>query len=268
VQRFVEVRPCPPSGIHPTAVVGPDASLGKGVALGAHCYVGERARLGDRVTVYPGVFIGADCVVGDDTVIHANAVLREGTVLGARCLIHACAAIATDGFGFYAADGRQHKIPQMGTVELGDDVEVGSLTAIDRATFGKTRVGSGTKIDNLVQIGHNTQIGDHCVVCGASGISGSVSIGNHVTLAARASVAGHLEIGDHVTVAGMGGVTKSVQPGKVVSGFPAVDHTEEKRMKASLRRLPDALRAIRALEERVEQLETMLNAGKTENRSR
>jgi len=271
-QAFIVVvqqcHPCEthhPHGIAPSAVIGGNVRLGEGVALDAHTYVGDDSELGDGVVLYPGAYIGPGCRVGQGTVIYPNATIYERCTIGARCIIHGGVTVGGDGFGFEAVDGVHTKIPQVGTVEIGDDVEIGANSAIDRATFGSTVIGRGTKIDNLVQIGHNTEIGEHCIVCGNVGVSGSAVIGDHVTLAAGAGVAGHIEIGDHVIVAGLSGVTKSVPPGRVVSGFPAIDHDSEKRFKAGIRRLPQALRTIRNLERRIEELEGRLDARETKD---
>lgn len=267
LQQSMPVQSSHPHGIHSTAVIEEDAVLGKDAAVGANAYIGQGAQLGDGVVIYPNAYIGPNCTIGARTVLYSNASVREGCTVGADCIIHNGAVIGSDGFGFFRKEGRQHKIPQLGTVEIGDDVEVGANAAIDRAMVGKTHIGSGTKIDNLVQIGHNTVIGEQCILCGNVGISGSAILGNGVTLAAGAGVAGHLEIGDNVTVAALSGVTKSIPSGRVVSGFPAVDHDKEKRIKASLRRVPESLTKIRDLERRITELEKLSNARETEDDS-
>ena len=254
-----------PTGIHPSAIIGINVKLGDNVTVGAHAYIGDNSVIGHRTVIYPNVFIGANCNVGTDSVIYSNVSIREHVEIGARCIIHCGAVIGSDGFGFAFRNGKHEKIPQVGTVIIGDDVEIGANTTIDRATFGKTVIGTGTKIDNLVQIGHNTVIGKHCIVCGNVGISGSAILGDYVTVAAGAGIAGHLEVGAQSTIAALSGVTKSLPPKSIVSGFPAVDHEMEKRMKASLRRLPEALKTIRSLEKRIVELETLLHARETEN---
>ena len=186
-------------------------------------------------------------------------VLREETKVGARCIVHAGAVLGSDGFGFAPVGGQWAKVPQVGNVIIGDDVEIGTNSAVDRATFGSTVIGNGTKIDNLCQIGHNVQLGEHCVISGMTGVAGSTVIGNHVTIAAQVGIGDHLEIGDNATVGGRAGVATSVKPGAVVSGFPAMDHKAELRILASLRRLPDAVRRVKELERRIEQLEERLH---------
>ncbi|MDX9975944.1 MAG: UDP-3-O-(3-hydroxymyristoyl)glucosamine N-acyltransferase [FCB group bacterium] len=255
VEEFRPSYAHPVSGVHPTAVVEEGACLGRNVALGAHVFVASSASLGDHVVLYPGVHIGSNCAVGERTVMYPNVVLREGVRVGARCILHPGVVLGSDGFGFVAYQGRQHKVPQLGSVTIGDDVEIGANSCVDRATFGTTTIGSGSKLDNLVQIGHNAQIGEHCVFSGQSGIAGSAILGNHVTIAAKVGVAGHLTVGDGVTVAGFSGVTKSIPPGRVVSGFPAQDHDVEKRIRAGMRFLPAALKRIQDLEQRIARLE-------------
>lgn len=259
LDRFLPPRAAHPQGIHPSAVIGENVVLGRNVALDAHVTIASNAVLGDNVCLYAGVYIGHRARIGSDTVIFPNVSILEGVVVGARCTIHSGTVIGSDGFGYAPGPDGPRKIPQVGNVILGDDVEVGANTAIDRATFGSTIIGSGTKIDNLVQIGHNVEMGSACIICGNAGISGSAILGNGVTIAAAAGVAGHLEIGDGAVVAGLSGVTKSIEPGKVVSGFPAIDHDRDKRIVVSMRHLPDALHEIRALRRRVEELEKLSN---------
>jgi UDP-3-O-[3-hydroxymyristoyl] glucosamine N-acyltransferase len=244
-----------PRGIHPSAVIGEGVNLGEGVGIDAFVRIEEGCVIGAGTVLYSGVQVGQGATLGPDCLLYANATLYDRTVLGARCVIHSGAVIGADGFGFTFTDGRHAKIPQLGNVVLGDDVEVGALSAIDRATFGSTAVGGGTKIDNLVQIGHNVQIGKHCIICGNVGIAGSAILGDYVTVGAAAGINGHVEIGDRAIIAANSGVTKSVKPGTVVYGFPATGHEEGKRMHAALRSLPEALRRLRQLEQRIERVE-------------
>ena len=248
-----------PAGIHQTAVLGNNVRLGDGVALDAHVRIGDDVIIGDGAILYSGAYIGNGCQIGANTIIYPNATVRENCRIGDRCIIHSNAAIGSDGFGFVQFDGRHRKIPQVGCVVIGNDVEIGSHTAIDRATCGETIIGDGTKIDNLVQIGHNVRIGRHCTISGCSGIAGSAVVGDYVTIAAFAGVAGHIEIGDHVIVAGRGGVTKSVKPRTVVSGFPAQPHGVERRVVAAQRKLPETLKRLRELEKRLRRLEEKLD---------
>lgn len=249
-----------PSGIHPTAVVGQDVELGREVALDAHVVLSPGCRIGDGVVIYAGCYVGYGVSIGEGTVLYPNVTIRERVTIGARCVLHSGVVLGADGFGFMSdAEGVRRKIPQVGTVVIEDDVEIGANSAIDRATCGETHIGRGTKIDNLVQIGHNVRIGEHCVVSGKTGIAGSTTIGDNVTIAAQVGIAGHLEIGDNAIVAARSGVTKSILPGKIVSGFPATDHTAERRLQASVRHLPELTRRLRALEVRLQQLEEQSN---------
>lgn len=259
LQRFAMEQTRHPAGIHDAAVIDDAVQLGKDVGIDAHVRIAEGAVIGDRVVLYAGVYVGRNTVIGDDTVVFPNVTLREETQIGARCVLHAGATIGSDGFGFAPLDGKWMKIPQVGRVILEDDVEVGANTAIDRATFGVTRVRQGTKIDNLVQIGHNVQIGEHCAMAGMSGVAGSAVLGNHVRVGANSAIAGHIDVGDGVTIAARAGVTKSVPAGKTVSGFPAIAHEKERRVVVAHRRGPEMLKRLRQLEQHVEQLKELLH---------
>ena len=265
LQEYAASAPIPhPTGIHETAVVGRNVSLGQHVALDAHVRIADNCVIGDNVVLYAGVYVGDSSCIENDTVVYPNVSIRERTRIGARCIIHAGVVLGSDGFGFAPVNGTWFKVPQVGTVRIGDDVEIGANTAIDRATFGTTVIGCGTKIDNLVQIGHNVEIGEHCVISGMTGVAGSTRIGCHVTIAAQVGIADHMEIGDNVTIAGRSGVTHSVASGQVVSGFPAIDHETDKRVVAGLRRLPELPRRVRELERRIQKLEEELH-GKAAN---
>jgi UDP-3-O-[3-hydroxymyristoyl] glucosamine N-acyltransferase len=255
LQQFKTDQTRHPEGIHPTAVVAESARLGKGVALDAHVVVAEGAVLGDRVVIYAGAYIGRNVNIGPETIVYPRAVIREECTIGARCVLHAHCTIGTDGFGFAPLGGVWVKIPQVGRVVVGDDVEVGSHTAIDRATFGETRVGQGTKIDNLVQIGHNVRIGEHCVIAGMAGIAGSAVIGNNVRVGASAGINGHIDIGDGASIGARAGVTHSVPAGATVSGFPAIDHNLQRRVLVAQQQAPGLARRVRALERRLQALE-------------
>lgn len=262
LQHFMEAKQSLPTGIHPTAVIDDTAEVAPDANIDAHVRIAARAVIGAGAVLYAGVYIGAGSTVGAGSVIHPNVVICEDVHLGRRCLVHSGVVLGSDGFGFVPVDGVQHKIPQVGSVVIGDDVEIGSNSCIDRATFGETRIGNGTKIDNLVQIGHNVRIGEHCVISGMSGLAGSTILGDRVTVAANAGFAGHLTVGDGATIGGRAGVTKSVPAGKTVSGFPARDHDEAQRMRASVRRLPEALKRLRELERRLAAVE-----GKTDGKT-
>ncbi|HOV72630.1 MAG TPA: UDP-3-O-(3-hydroxymyristoyl)glucosamine N-acyltransferase [Candidatus Hydrogenedentes bacterium] len=258
------LKPCLPEGVHPTAIIGKGVTLGDHAAIGPYVVVGDDCVIGSGVMLYQGVSIGAGCTIGEGSVLYPNVVVRERVSIGARCIIHAGAVIGSDGFGFAPLGGTWFKIPQVGTVIIGDDVEIGSNTAIDRATFGRTVIGRGTKIDNLVQVGHNVQIGEHCVVSGMTGIAGSAIIGNHVTIAAQVGIADHVEVGEGATLGARAAVGQSVKPGAIMSGHPLMEHRDDLRVLTALRRLPDMPRRMRDLERRIQELEEKLH-GTAEN---
>ncbi|MCX5714701.1 MAG: UDP-3-O-(3-hydroxymyristoyl)glucosamine N-acyltransferase [Candidatus Omnitrophica bacterium] len=244
-----------PTGIHPSALLGKGVSLGKGVAIGPYVVVGEGVSIGDRSVVYSGCFIGAFTRVGSDTLIYPSVTIRERIIIGNRVIVHSGTVIGSDGFGFINIEGSHQKIPQVGTVEIGDDVEIGANVAIDRARFDKTVIGTGTKIDNLVHIAHNVVIGKNSIIVAQVGISGSTTIGNGVTLAGQAGLVGHISIGDGAIVAAQGGVTKSVAPHTMVSGYPARLHEVAKKINACVQNLPRLYESVKELKEKLEQLE-------------
>ncbi len=210
-----------PHGIHPTAVIAPGAKLAPGVAVGAHTVIEDGAVIAEGCVIYANCYVGHEAHLGKDCLIYPQVVLREKVSLGNRVIIHSGTVIGSDGFGYVTVDGKHMKIPQVGTVLIEDDVEIGANVTIDRARFDKTIIGEGTKIDNLVQIAHNVTIGKHCLVVAQSGIAGSTKIGNYVILAAQAGLVGHIEIGDGAVVAAQSGVSKSIKAGEQVFGSPA-----------------------------------------------
>jgi UDP-3-O-[3-hydroxymyristoyl] glucosamine N-acyltransferase len=245
----------PPAGVHPTAVVAPTARLGPGCAVGPHAVVGARAVLGARCALHPGVVIGDDVTIGDDCDLYPHVVLRERVSLGHRVAIHAGAVIGTDGFG-YRWDGSAHaKVPQIGTVIIEDDVEIGSCVCIDRAKFGATVIGRGTKIDNLVQVAHNVRIGPHCIIVGQTGIAGSVQLGTGVVLGGQTAVRDHVSLGDGAIAAARSAIAKDVPPGQTVSGMPALPHRQSLREQAALRHLPALRDEVRRLQEQLHELQ-------------
>ena len=249
---FVEKRPCMP-GVHPTAVIG-EGFQGDGAEIGPLVYIGKNVRIGKGTIVHAGAWIGDGVVIGEDGLIHGNVVIREGCQIGNRVEIHAGAVIGADGFGYVTVDGKHFKVPQVGIVVIEDDVEIGANTTIDRATTGVTRIKQGSKIDNLVQIGHNCEVGANNLVCGQAGLAGSSITGDRVTLAGKAGLAGHLTVGDDSVVAGCSKVTNSLPPKSFVSGDPARPHAKQLRVEAAAQKLPDLLREFRAMKHTIEQL--------------
>jgi UDP-3-O-[3-hydroxymyristoyl] glucosamine N-acyltransferase len=247
-----------PLGIHETAVVGEDVHCGKDVSIQAHVFVGARSRLGDNVILYPGVYIGEDVVIGEGTCVYPNAVILDRVHIGQNCIIHAGAALGTDGFGFVSTSSGHRKVQHIGTVVVEDDVEIGANSTIDRATTGQTIVKRGTKIDNLVQLGHNVHVGEECLIVALSGVAGSSTVGRRVTLAGQSGVAGHLSVAEGTTVASRGLVAKDTEPGSFVSGFPARPHREHMRMLASQQRLPGLLKDFDQLRQQVDRLERVV----------
>lgn len=244
-----------PTGIHETAVIGRNVSLGDNVALDAYVVVCDDCRIGANAVLYAGVYLGRGTSIGSGTVIHANCSIRAEATIGSNCLFHSNVSIGSDGFGLTRVGGEQVKIPHIGTVVIEDDVEIGANSAVDRATCGATFIGHGTKIDNLVQVGHNSRIGEHCALSSGTAIGGSAVVGNFVTMGGQSGAAGPIEIGNNVTIAARSGVIRSIKDGQVVSGFPARDHKGQMRIAASQTRLPEALKRLKALEERVKSLE-------------
>ncbi len=268
VIAFFCERPAPPLGVSSQAVIGEDVSLGKDLSIHPLAVVSDRCRIGDRVRIYPGVYIGGGCEIGEDTLIYPNVTIREGSVIGRRVILHSGCVIGADGYGFVTRQGRHHKIPQVGTVRIEDDVELGANVTVDRATLGQTVVGRGTKVDNLVQIGHNVTIGENCLLVAQVGIAGSARIGSGVTLAGQVGVAGHLEIGDRTTIAARGGVTKSLPGGGVYAGMPAIPHAEWARAQATFTQLPQIRRELRQALRRLEAQVTALTKKKLNQKGR
>jgi UDP-3-O-[3-hydroxymyristoyl] glucosamine N-acyltransferase len=255
----------PPVGVHPSAVLGEGVTLGEGVRIDAFVRIADGAQIAAGAILYAGVYIGRNAQIGADTILYPNAVVREECTIGAQCILHANSTIGTDGFGFAPLGGRWAKIPQVGRVVIEDDCEIGSNTTIDRATFGVTRVRRGTKIDNQVQIGHNADIGEDCAIAGMAGIAGSAVIKNSVRIGAQAGVNGHITIGEGATIAARGGATGSVDPGKIVSGFPALDHKEARRVQVAQVRVPELIRRVKQLERQLAALEGTLHAQATDH---
>ncbi|HOX26509.1 MAG TPA: UDP-3-O-(3-hydroxymyristoyl)glucosamine N-acyltransferase [Candidatus Krumholzibacteria bacterium] len=237
-----------PPGVHPTAVVDRGAALGDGVSVGPHAVVGPGCRLGDRVRLGAHVVLEADVAIGESSVLYPHVVVRERCRLGQRVVLHPGCVIGADGFGYLPGPAGLEKIPQIGIVVVEDDVELGAGTCVDRATTGATVIGAGTKLDNLVQVGHNVRIGRHSVFSAQTGISGSCEIGDGVSMGGQVGLADHIKVGDGVKVGAKSGLHKDVPDGGVVFGYPALDAAESMRIAAALRRLPDLVRKVAQLE--------------------
>jgi UDP-3-O-[3-hydroxymyristoyl] glucosamine N-acyltransferase len=249
------------SGVHPMAWVAPTATIGRDVAIYPFAYVGDEAVIGDGATLHPGVVVGDRCRIGRDSVIHPNAVLYRDVTLGERVEVHAGTVLGGDGFGYRMIDGRHVKVPQTGRVEVGDDVEIGANCTVDRATFEATRIGEGSKIDNLVMIGHNNQIGRHNLLCGQVGIAGSCKTGDYVVMAGQAGVKDNTEIGDRVMIGAQAGVHRGIPSGQSVLGSPAIPVREQRRVFQMIARLPEMHRQLRELAAQVALLTASLPPG-------
>lgn len=241
----------PPAGTHPTAVVAESAKIGKDVHIGAFCVVGEKTVVGDGAVIEAHAVLGNDVSVGKDSRIESGARIGAYTRIGERVHILPNAVIGADGFGFIPVDGKIEKIPQIGNVVIEDDVEIGAGTCIDRARFSSTRIGKGTKIDNLVQIGHNCVIGKYCFICGQAGMAGSTTVGDYVTLAGQVGLAGHIKIGDKATIGAQCGVLGDVEPGATMLDSPAIPVALAKKLMVLKMRLPDMYSRLKAVEKQL-----------------
>src|SRR5215510_1339436 len=251
--------PPPPNGIDRLSAVAPTAQVGAGVSIGAFVVVGDGAVIGARTIVYPNAVIGPGATIGDDCVIHARVSIREGVRIGNRVVIQDGAVIGSDGFGFVRlSDGMHLKIPQHGDVVIEDDVEIGANTTIDRPAVGETRIGAGTKIDNLVQIAHGVRVGRNALLAAQVGIAGSTTLEDDVTLAGQVGVAGHLTLGKGVVATAQTGIPNSVEPGALVSGYPAIPNREWLKSSAVFRKLPEYRKLLADLERRIAALEARL----------
>lgn len=250
VRQYAVPRPAFCPGVHPTAAVAENARYDpEKISIGANAVIESGVEIGDGTRIGPGAVICQNVRIGRDCEIAAGAVVQYGCLIGDRVVLHSCVVIGADGFGFEFVEGRQRKIEQLGIVRIGDDVEVGASTTIDRARFGETVIGEGTKIDNQVQIGHNVVIGKHCIIVAQSGISGSTRIGDYVTLAARVGIAGHLTIGAGAVLAGRAGVIADVKPGEKMFGYPAKPFKESMRQSMFIKRLGGLFARVKKLEE-------------------
>jgi UDP-3-O-[3-hydroxymyristoyl] glucosamine N-acyltransferase len=235
-------------GIHPSAVISPEAVIGEGCSIGPLVVIEKGAQIGSHATIEAKCFIGQEVTLGSHGHLHPNVTIRERCRIGNRVILHSGVVIGADGFGYEFRDGCQQKIPQTGSVQIDDDVEIGANSAVDRARFGRTWIQRGTKIDNLVQIGHNVTIGEHCILCAQVGISGSTRIGNYVTLAGKVGLSGHIEIGDQVMIGAMSGLAKNVPSKTIMFGAPAQPIREYKENYALLKNIRKLYNRVKALE--------------------
>lgn len=241
-------------GVHSTAVIGEGAILGANVSIQPHVVIEPGASVGDDTVIGAGCYIGHNAQIGSGCLLYPNVTVRERCILGNRVIIHSGAVVGSDGFGFEMVKGRHAKIPQVGIVQIDDDVEIGANTAIDRARFGRTWIQEGAKIDNLVQIAHNVVIGKHSIVVSQAGISGSSRLGNYVTLAGQVGVVGHIEIGDQAIVAAQSGVSKNIPAKEVWFGYPATRMDEQKERLAQINRLPKLIARVKKAEQLLDTL--------------
>jgi UDP-3-O-[3-hydroxymyristoyl] glucosamine N-acyltransferase len=258
--------PHSPAGIHSTAVVEPGAVVDATASISAFCFVGAGARIGARAVLHPFVSVGASATIGDETLLHPGVIVRDRVCIGARGIVHSGAVIGSDGFG-YVFDGRGHrKIPQVGIVEIGDDVEIGAGTTVDRATTGATRIGRGSKIDNLVQIAHNVSIGEHVILVSQCGIAGSASIGDGAVLAGRVAIADHAVVGAGARVAGRTSVLRRVEAGATVAGYGPQPHRDFMKCQAVFEQLPELRRRVAEVEKRLAAAEAAAGIQKEQGR--
>ena len=238
----------PPDGVDASAVIHPSAKLGKRIAIGPNVVIEEDAQIGDDAVIGALSFIGRGAVLGERCILSPRVLIAHQVVLGQNVMVQSGSVIGSDGFGYVPVDGRHVKIPHTGTVVLEDDVEIGANCAIDRGTFGETRIGSGTKLDNLIQVAHNVQIGKDTLIAAQTGISGSTRVGSNVKIGGQVGIVGHIEIGDNASFGAQSGVSKSMPAGQTYFGTPAKEIMQAKREEASIRRLPELYKRVKALE--------------------
>ena len=261
ILTYLQVPTRPVHGVMSGAQVAQSAELADDVTIHPGCVVGENVQIGSGTTLYPGVVIYDDVVIGTDCLLHAGAVVREGCILQDRVILQPSAIIGSDGFGFAPDGAAYYKIPQVGIVVLEDDVEIGACSCIDRAALGITRIGRGTKLDNMVQIGHNVEVGEDCIIVSQAGIAGSTKIGRHCTLGGQSAIAGHLTVGDNVMIAARGGAANNVEPNQVLSGAPLLPHKQWLKATMSFAKLPEMRKELHRMAKRLEELEAQVKEG-------
>ena len=258
ILTFLQGTKRPPQGVMAGAFVAESAVVDEAATVYPGCVIGERVFLGAGTVLYPGVVLYDDVTIGRDCLLHAKSVVREGCRLYDRVILQPAAVIGSDGFGFAPDENSYYKIPQVGIVVLEDDVEIGSGSCVDRAALGETRICRGTKLDNLVQIGHNVNVGEDCIIVSQTGIAGSVTIGNHCTFGGQSAAAGHLTIGDNVMIGARGGAAGDVASNQIMSGAPLLPHKEWLRSTMSLPKLPEMRKDLQKMKKRLERLELLL----------
>ena len=238
--------------------MGEDVRIGEGTSIGPLVVIGDNVTIGDHVAIGALTTIGDDTIIGDACCIHSQVSIKNKVRIGNHVILHTGSVIGSEGFGFYRENGRHEKMPQIGTVIIHDNVEIGANTTIDRGTIGPTIIGEGTKIDNLVQIAHNVRVGRHCIICAQTGLSGSTTIGDNVMLGGQSGVGDHISVGDNVVVGARGGVISDLPSQSYVSGYPAGPHREKMKVEAAIRRTPHLVKTIRELRRQVDELSTEL----------
>ncbi len=245
----------PPPGIHPRAEVHPDAELGTEVSIGALTVVERGADIGARTILMPGVYVGTGTRIGADSIIYPGVTIRDRCIIGARVIIHCNAVIGSDGFGFTRDGSKNYKIPQNGIVRIEDDVEIGACSTVDRATIGETVIGSGTKVDNLVQIAHNVRIGSDSIIVAQAGIAGSATLGERVVIGGQSGINSHITVGTEAMVGSRSGVVQDMDPGAAHIGFPSIPRRDWLRSQSIFAKLPELKKRLKELEERVKSIE-------------
>ncbi len=248
---FYQVSQLPSPEVSPAATIDPQAELGKQCYIGAQTIIQAGSFIGDQSTIHPQVYIGKNVQIGKHTIIYPGVQILDGTEIGDRCIIHSGTVIGSDGFGFAPQkDGSYQKIPQLGTVWIGNDVEIGANCTIDRATLGETKVGHGVKLDNQIQVAHNAEIGDHTVIAAQSGVAGSAKVGKYCVIGGQVGVVGHIEVGDHVQIQGQSGVSSNIPSNMAIQGTPAFSYKDYSRSYIYFKKLPDIIKKIESLEKK------------------
>ena len=264
VMEYFQPALLPEPGIHATASIAADAHIGENVTIREYACIGHHARVGDNTVIYPHVVIGDGAQIGENCILHPSVVINHHVHIGQRVRVHAGSVLGGDGFGYVLDGGKHYKVPQLGTVIIEDDVEIGANVCIDRAMMGATRIGAGTKIDNLVQIAHNCQIGRNCILCGQVGLSGSVIVEDNVVMAGQAGLADHVKIGKGAVIAAKAGIMADVAAGDVVLGSPAISSRDFMKREVATRKLTETMRQIRTLEKQVLALQEQVEILKSE----